>query len=540
LDGNGFAHRRYVWDPVTGGLLSDERASAITGEFYGIYWAANDHLGTVGQLLDEQAAIAEHREYDSFGAIDAVFSSMGGSRPVALMFNEAAHAGRLWDHEADLYYNNARWYDPHAGRFLGEDPAEDGGNWYRYAGNDPINFRDPTGLSQAGNPLNGLFGGYSGNLVERENTALRTIGNAFNNLGGAIAGVSNSLGRAIYSGVSSLASTLGPVRSATPLPIRSGTNAKLGQFDLEGGTLRQAQQALSLANQLNDVQRRTVEVERVLERTAGLPNFSRLASNQYSALQAEARAIRGEFSQKKLNSVALTLPSNQGSYGDFPIKRGIESIALATNFSNIQSYDLGIPGVNLAGPSEGLRPSASPFDFLAAGAPGVLRGSLGVALLDIGDETLSTATGLPVTIPRSAGVRYVLEGRPQPQSTRQLLAQNYEDSLIGASSDIATRRRIVPALEYANPNLRGKPFVRFDAPDPTNPFTLVDRKLNVTTHSGQLDQLRRQANALSQNPGYSLRIEVPDRTAARAARNAIQRADLPVGTPIQVHVVPLR
>jgi len=46
------------------------------------------------------------------------------------------------------------------GRFLGEDPTGfDAGdhNFYRYAGNDPVNYTDPTGLSQAGNPLNGLF-----------------------------------------------------------------------------------------------------------------------------------------------------------------------------------------------------------------------------------------------------------------------------------------------------------------------------------------------------------------------------------------------
>jgi RHS repeat-associated protein len=139
--------RRYVWSPVSGELLTDERASWITGEFYGTYWSANDHLGTVGQLLDEEAVIAEHREYDSFGAIDAVYSSMGGSRPVANMFSSVAHAGRMWDDDSDLYYNRARWYDPSTGKFINEDPARDGSNWYAYAGNDPVNYYDPTGLS---------------------------------------------------------------------------------------------------------------------------------------------------------------------------------------------------------------------------------------------------------------------------------------------------------------------------------------------------------------------------------------------------------
>jgi RHS repeat-associated protein len=70
-------------------------------------------------------------------------------------------AGREWDADVGLSNNRARWYDPALGRFLSEDPSgfADGANLYRYSGNDPVNFVDPTGLFQAGNPLNNLFGG---------------------------------------------------------------------------------------------------------------------------------------------------------------------------------------------------------------------------------------------------------------------------------------------------------------------------------------------------------------------------------------------
>lgn len=56
---------------------------------------------------------------------------------------------------------SARWYEPAAGRFLDEYPIgfADGPNPYRYAGNDPINFYDPSGLSAQGNPLNNLYSG---------------------------------------------------------------------------------------------------------------------------------------------------------------------------------------------------------------------------------------------------------------------------------------------------------------------------------------------------------------------------------------------
>ena len=54
-----------------------------------------------------------------------------------------------------MYYYNARWYDATTGRFITEDPARDGQNWFIYTSNNPLKFIDPTGLrpeegSQAG------------------------------------------------------------------------------------------------------------------------------------------------------------------------------------------------------------------------------------------------------------------------------------------------------------------------------------------------------------------------------------------------------
>lgn len=52
------------------------------------------------------------------------------------------------DPATGLVYARARWFDPQTGSFLSADPIgyRDSSNLYAYAGGDPVNHRDPTGL----------------------------------------------------------------------------------------------------------------------------------------------------------------------------------------------------------------------------------------------------------------------------------------------------------------------------------------------------------------------------------------------------------
>ena len=50
------------------------------------------------------------------------------------------------DLDASLILMGHRYYDPRIGRFISQDPAGSRDNWYAYAGNNPINKTDPSGL----------------------------------------------------------------------------------------------------------------------------------------------------------------------------------------------------------------------------------------------------------------------------------------------------------------------------------------------------------------------------------------------------------
>jgi RHS repeat-associated protein len=62
--------------------------------------------------------------------------------------NPYRYCGQYHDVESGYVYLRARYYDPAIGRFVSEDPAFDGHNWYVYCANNPVMYVDPSGMEK--------------------------------------------------------------------------------------------------------------------------------------------------------------------------------------------------------------------------------------------------------------------------------------------------------------------------------------------------------------------------------------------------------
>ncbi len=100
----------------------------------GIYYVING-MGDAAMLLNPDGNAAASYVFDAYGV-----QISGGD-----VYNPLGYRGEYTDSESGLIYLRARMYDPATGRFLTEDPAHDGDNWYAYCDGDPVNRLDSSG-----------------------------------------------------------------------------------------------------------------------------------------------------------------------------------------------------------------------------------------------------------------------------------------------------------------------------------------------------------------------------------------------------------
>ncbi len=96
-----------------------------------------DIHGDTTAVLQNGAAAGTY-DYDAFGKET---SATGAAD------NPYRYCGEYFDNETGLIYLRNRYYSPKLGRFISEDPAKSGMNWYVYCENNPIKYSDPWGLT---------------------------------------------------------------------------------------------------------------------------------------------------------------------------------------------------------------------------------------------------------------------------------------------------------------------------------------------------------------------------------------------------------
>jgi RHS repeat-associated protein len=144
---------RYLWGPMVDQLLTDEQVTSVGSEGE-VLWAMADNIGSVRDVIDSNADLRIHRQFDTFGNIvdEAHFDTSGD--PVSSTDPEFVtvgfgFTGRWRDPNTGLQNNLNRWYDSKTGSWPSEDPigfAADDPNLRRYANNRPLDQIDPTGL----------------------------------------------------------------------------------------------------------------------------------------------------------------------------------------------------------------------------------------------------------------------------------------------------------------------------------------------------------------------------------------------------------
>ncbi|GIK32698.1 MAG: hypothetical protein BroJett009_16900 [Armatimonadota bacterium] len=97
-------------------------------------------IATLGRAASSPYfGVADLRTYDVWGSVRS------GSTTGDPKQRYCANLGHIQDDESGLIYMRARYYEPWSGRFVSEDPARDGWNWFLYAKSNPSTFIDSDG-----------------------------------------------------------------------------------------------------------------------------------------------------------------------------------------------------------------------------------------------------------------------------------------------------------------------------------------------------------------------------------------------------------
>lgn len=152
---NGKLYKLLTWD-ANGRLLRIRSKQAIGGTNYpNSLFALQDTFDNIVRLVDDDQNIVTELTYDPWGnIIDTAGTNITEFWGYKSLFT---------DPDTNLIKSGIRWYNSEIGRFISEDRlpsiaspttfaslSSDLENLFCYAGNDPVNRGDPTGLDEIG------------------------------------------------------------------------------------------------------------------------------------------------------------------------------------------------------------------------------------------------------------------------------------------------------------------------------------------------------------------------------------------------------
>jgi RHS repeat-associated protein len=155
IGGSTSSTKQFVW---TDSKRREERdgSGSLTKKFYARgqdiagtkYFYCRDLLGSVREVVDNSGNDVQISAFDSFGRRSAIFETVS---------SDFTYAGYYSHARSGLLITLYRQYDPKLGCWLSRDPLEEeeGSNLYGYAGNNPLSFNDPLGLTIVYGPSKG-------------------------------------------------------------------------------------------------------------------------------------------------------------------------------------------------------------------------------------------------------------------------------------------------------------------------------------------------------------------------------------------------
>jgi RHS repeat-associated protein len=144
----GAAKVHYIWSPVyVDALVLRDRDATGGGTLSERLWVQQDTNWNVTALVNGSGSVVERYAYDPYGNI-AFLSAAWGTLSASAYAWIHGHQGGRFDATTGLYYIRHRDLSPVLGRWIELDPLRfraGDTNMYRYVGNDPVAYSDPSG-----------------------------------------------------------------------------------------------------------------------------------------------------------------------------------------------------------------------------------------------------------------------------------------------------------------------------------------------------------------------------------------------------------